>query len=50
MESKAIALRYFDRVKGRDFQHTASIKFKRGRFESGWLGYTDLIETSKACL
>lgn len=47
MESKAIALRYFDRVKGRVFQHPASINFNCGRFESGWLVYTDLIETSK---
>ena len=47
VENKAISLRYFDRVKGRVFQHPASINFNCGRFESGWLVYTDLIETSK---
>ena len=50
MEAEAQKLRFFDRVKGRVFQHPASINFNCGRFESGWLVYTDLIETSKVCL
>ena len=37
-------------MKGRVFQHPASINFNCGRFESGWLVYTDLIETSKVRL
>ena len=47
VEADAQKLRFFDRVKGRVFQHPASINFHSGRFESGWLVYTDLIETSK---
>ena len=47
VEAEAQKLRFFDRVKGRVFQHPASINFHSGRFESGWLVYTDLIETSK---
>ena len=47
VEAEAQKLRFFDRIKGRVFQHPASINFNCGRFESGWLVYTDLIETSK---
>ncbi len=50
VEAEAQKLRFFDRVKGRVFQHPASINFHSGRFESGWLVYTDLIETSKVRL
>ena len=50
VEADAQKLRFFDRVKGRVFQHPASINFHSGRFESGWLVYTDLIETSKVRL
>ena len=48
VDSEAVKLRYMDRVKGRVFQHPGSINFDCGRFESGWLVYTEMVETSKA--
>lgn len=31
------------------FIHPSSLNFSCGRFESGWLCYTDMVETSKVC-
>ncbi len=33
---------------GRVFIHPASVNFSCGSFPSGWLVYTDIVETSKA--
>lgn len=48
IESAAVQIKLFDRVKGRVFQHPSSVNFNCSRFESGWLIYTDMVETSKA--
>ena len=40
-------VKFFERGKGRVFHHPSSINFDCGRFESGWLVYTDMVETSK---
>ena len=37
-----------DIVAGRVFLHPASVNFSCGSFPSGWLVYTDIVETSKA--
>ena len=37
----------FDREKGRVFVHPASVNFGIGKFDSGWLVYTEVVETSK---
>jgi len=47
IESAAVQIKLFDRVKGRVFQHPSSVNFNCSRFESGWLIYTDMVETSK---
>ncbi|KAK9848234.1 hypothetical protein WJX84_008694, partial [Apatococcus fuscideae] len=40
-------LRFYDHTKGRVFMHPASINFHSNRFESGWLIYTEILETAK---
>ncbi|KAK9846310.1 hypothetical protein WJX81_001334 [Elliptochloris bilobata] len=40
-------LKFFDRRRGRVFIHPASVNFSCGSFPSGWLVYTDIVETSK---
>jgi ATP-dependent RNA helicase DHX57 len=47
VESSAVQVKFFERTKGRVFHHPASVNFDCGRFESGWLVYTDMVETSK---
>jgi Oligonucleotide/oligosaccharide-binding (OB)-fold len=47
VESSAVQVKFFERAKGRVFHHPASVNFDCGRFESGWLVYTDMVETSK---
>lgn len=37
----------YDRVKGRVFMHPSSVNFTAGKFESGWLVHTEMVETSK---
>lgn len=37
-----------DGAAGRVFIHPASVNFSCGSFPSGWLVYTDIVETSKA--
>lgn len=34
-------------VTGRVFIHPGSINFDVGKFESGWMVYTEIVETSK---
>jgi ATP-dependent RNA helicase DHX57 len=40
-------VKLFDRKRGRVFIHPSSINFAAGKFESGWLVYSDIMETSK---
>ncbi|OQR99882.1 ATP-dependent RNA helicase [Thraustotheca clavata] len=40
-------IRTLDKTKERVFIHPSSINFKLGQFESPWLVYTDLVQTSK---
>ena len=47
MDHDAKALRFFDRQRGRVFLHPASLNFSAGRFESGWLVFSELLQTSK---
>ena len=47
VDAAAVATKFFDRVKGRVFLHPSSVNFNCARFESGWLIYTDMVETSK---
>jgi ATP-dependent RNA helicase DHX57 len=46
-QGEAVKVRFFDREKGRVFLHPSSINFTCGKFESGWLVYSDLVQTSK---
>lgn len=41
-------IRFFDRQRGRVFLHPSSANFNCGRFESNWLVFTEMVETSKA--
>lgn len=50
VESSAVQVKFFERRKGRVFHHPASVNFDCGRFESGWLVYTDMVETSKVAV
>ena len=40
-------VKLFDRERGRVFLHPSSINFPVGKFESGWLVYSDIFETTK---
>ena len=42
-----LLLNITDAVTGRVFIHPGSINFDVGKFESGWMVYTDIVETSK---
>lgn len=46
-QNNPATLKFFDRERGRVFLHPASINFHSGKFESGWLAYSELVETSK---
>ena len=46
-EGSAGKVKLFDRERGRVFIHPSSINFSAARFESGWLVYSDIMETSK---
>lgn len=37
----------FDRVKGRVFVHPSSVNRSIGKFETGWMVHTEMVETSK---
>lgn len=47
VDSAAVQVKFFERQKGRVFHHPSSVNFNCGRFESGWLIYTDMVETAK---
>jgi ATP-dependent RNA helicase DHX57 len=49
-ETEAVSggkVKLFDRERGRVFIHPSSVNFPVGKFESGWLVYSDIMETSK---
>lgn len=46
-EGSGARVKLFDREKGRVFIHPSSVNFSAGKFESGWLVYSDIMETSK---
>jgi ATP-dependent RNA helicase DHX57 len=46
-EGPAGKVKLFDRDMGRVFIHPSSINFSAGKFESGWLVYSDIMQTSK---
>lgn len=46
-EGSGAKVKLFDRIRGRVFIHPSSINFSAGKFESGWLVYSDIMETSK---
>jgi ATP-dependent RNA helicase DHX57 len=46
-EGSGAKVKIFDREKGRVFIHPSSINFTVGKFESGWLVFSDMMETSK---
>jgi len=46
-EGEAGKVRLFDRERGRVFLHPSSVNFSCGKFESGWLVYSDIVQTSK---
>jgi ATP-dependent RNA helicase DHX57 len=47
VDATAKQLKFFDRERGRVFLHPSSSNFNRGRFESGWLVFSELVQTSK---
>lgn len=47
MEGDASKVRLFQRERGRVFLHPQSLNFRTGRYESGWLVYTSMVQTSK---
>jgi len=46
-ESDAKETKFFTKHHGRVFMHPRSVNFSAGKFESGWLVYSSLLETSK---
>ena len=46
-EGSGAKVKIFDRERGRVFIHPSSINFTTGKFESGWLVFSDMMETSK---
>ncbi|KAL3157309.1 hypothetical protein ABBQ38_001539 [Trebouxia sp. C0009 RCD-2024] len=47
VDAQPSELRFMDKHKGRVFIHPGSVNFDVGRFDSGWLVYTDMVSTSK---
>lgn len=47
VEPEPRAVKFFDRTRGRAFVHPASVLFNVGRYQSGWVAYTQMSETSK---
>lgn len=41
------SLRHFERTLGRVFIHPSSVCFSAGSYSSGWLLYTEMVQTSK---
>ena len=46
-EAAAHAVRFYAREAGRVFLHPSSVNFGVGRFESGWLVYSEAVQTAK---
>lgn len=46
-EGEAVKVKFFHREHGRAFIHPSSMNFRCGRFETGWLVYSELVKTSK---
>lgn len=47
IEGEAHRVKFFDKDRGRVFLHPSSVNFSCGKFESGWLVYSELVQTSK---
>ena len=46
-DAEAHTVKIFAREQGRVFIHPRSVNFSVGKYESGWLVYTSMVETSK---
>ena len=46
-DAEARTVKIFAREQGRVFIHPRSVNFSVGKYESGWLVYTSMVETSK---
>ena len=46
-DAEAATVKIFAREQGRVFIHPRSVNFSVGKYESGWLVYTSMVETSK---
>lgn len=47
VEGESKLVKIYDREKGRVFIHPSSVNFGVSGFESGWLVYTDMVETGE---
>lgn len=47
IDAKPAELRFYDKHKGRVFIHPGSVNFDVGKFDSGWLVYTEMVATAK---
>eukprot|EP00803_Ostreobium_quekettii_P004271 evm.model.scf_905.2 EVM.evm.TU.scf_905.2 scf_905:10452-23846(+) len=47
VEGEAKQVKFFDRDRQRVFLHPASVNFDTARFESGWLVYSEMVQTAK---
>ncbi|GMH41213.1 hypothetical protein BSKO_09123 [Bryopsis sp. KO-2023] len=47
VDGEAKQVKLFDRERGRVFLHPASVNFSVPQFESGWMVYSDMVETAK---
>eukprot|EP00882_Tetradesmus_deserticola_P011147 GHRQ01011788.1.p1 GENE.GHRQ01011788.1~~GHRQ01011788.1.p1 ORF type:complete len:340 (+),score=172.49 GHRQ01011788.1:429-1448(+) len=47
MEADPASIKFFERGLGRVWVHPASVCFKAGSYPSGWLVFTQLVETSR---
>mmetsp|Transcript_40726 Transcript_40726/g.129928 ORF Transcript_40726/g.129928 Transcript_40726/m.129928 type:complete len:263 (+) Transcript_40726:603-1391(+) len=46
-DAEARQIKFFTKVQGRCFIHPTSVNFKSGKYESPWLVYSEMVETSK---
>lgn len=46
-DGEAAKVKFYHRDHGRTFIHPSSMNFRCGRFETGWLVYSELVKTSK---
>ena len=47
VEPDPAAVKFFDRERGRTFMHPGSVCFKAGKYDSGFVVYTSMTQTSK---